>query len=85
MIPYKDKFLAIATPNSLHVLSGEPSDGNLFNVSDQFGIIAPKAWAVSPEGTVAFLSYNGVYLWKLAVLLSQCLSVMNGCLNCLKM
>jgi len=65
MIPYKDKFLAIATPNSLHVLSGEPSDGNLFNVSDQFGIIAPKAWAVSPEGTVAFLSYNGVYLWKL--------------------
>ena len=65
MIPHKDKFLVIATPNSLHILSGEPSDGNLSNVSDQFGIIAPKAWAVSPDETVAFLSNDGVYLWKL--------------------
>jgi hypothetical protein len=64
MVPIHDQVLVMATENSLWALRGDPvGGGRLQNVSDELGIIARDAWAISPDGLLAFLSNDGVYLW----------------------
>jgi len=63
MIPVHDRALVLATRNTLWVIRGDPVGGRLENVSDELGIVAPGAWAESPDGLLCFLSNDGVYLW----------------------
>ena len=60
-IPFRDDVLVLATRNSLWVLRGDPATGQIEILSDEVGIIAPYAWALY-EGTLAFLSNDGVYI-----------------------
>lgn len=61
IIPYRDKALIIATPNTLHVFEGDLVTGSLKMLDDDIGIIAPYGWAFNGE-TLAFLSNDGVYV-----------------------
>jgi len=62
IIPYRDYALIFACENSLWVLIGDPATGTLKNLSSEVGIIAPNAWALSPNGILAFLSNDGIYV-----------------------
>ncbi len=64
MIPIHDRALVMATAGTLWVLRGDPvAGGRLESVSDAIGIVAPNAWAMSPDGVVTFLSHDGVYVY----------------------
>lgn len=63
MVPVQDKALVFACANSLWSLRGDPTDGAMAQISDELGVIAPGAWAVAPDGMMAFLSNDGVYMW----------------------
>ena len=65
IIPRDDRHLVFACANSLWILSGDPADGQISRVSDQVGIIAPNAWAITPGGLMAFLSNTGVFTWSI--------------------
>lgn len=64
LIPLHDQALVIATENTLWILSGDPTTGAIRNVSDELGIVGPRAWAITPDGLLAFLSNDGIYLWS---------------------
>jgi len=64
MIPIHDQVLVMATASELWVLRGDPATGRLENVSDSVGIVDTNAWAMSPDGTLVFLSHDGVYVWS---------------------
>ena len=64
MIPVNDQVLVLATENGLWVLRGDPRTGSLSQVSDEIGVIHQDAWAMSPDGTLVFLSNDGVYVWQ---------------------
>jgi len=63
VIPVQDAALVLGSANGLWALRGDPATGQLEQVSGENGVIAPQAWAVSPDGLLAFLSNDGVYLW----------------------
>jgi len=63
VIPHNDQALAFAAQNALWTLRGDPVTGQLISVSTEIGVIAPGAWAKSPDGLLSFLSNDGVYLW----------------------
>lgn len=63
-IPFEDKALTFACENSLWVLYGDPATGKLERISGEIGIVSPNAWAMSADGQMAFLSNDGVYLWR---------------------
>ena len=60
MIASNDNSLIIASKNSLWILSGDPSGGQLKRISGDIGIVSSKAWCVT-DGTIFFLSDCGVY------------------------
>lgn len=62
VIPYRDHSLIFACENSLWALTGDPATGMLRCLSAEVGIIAPEAWALSPNGLLAFLSNDGIYV-----------------------
>jgi hypothetical protein len=64
LISVNDQALVLACANSLWVLRGDPTSGTLQRVSSEIGIIAPEAYAVSPDGMMVFLSNDGVYVWN---------------------
>lgn len=64
LIPVDDEHLVLASSNELWVLYGDPVTGRLRNVSEEIGVVAPGAWAMSPDGLLAFLSNDGVYVWQ---------------------
>jgi hypothetical protein len=64
LIPIHDKALVLASENTLWVLRGDPTTGSMENVSTEVGIVDPDAWAMSPDGTLVFLSNDGVYVWN---------------------
>lgn len=64
LVPVQDAALVFGSANGLWVLRGDPATGQMEHVSEEIGIIAPQAWAVSPDGALAFLSNDGVYLWQ---------------------
>ena len=65
VIPHRDDVLVLACANSLWALRGDPTTGNMKVVSSEIGILAPKAWAKTPDGLMAFLSNDGVYVWDM--------------------
>jgi len=64
LIPLEDKILLMATENSLWAMRGDPVTGSLESLSDWIGVVAPRAWAVSRDELVCFLSNDGVYVWS---------------------
>lgn len=63
LIPHRDKVLVMACENSLWTLRGDPTTGQIDAVTEDIGIISPEAWAKTPDGLIAFLSNDGLYLW----------------------
>jgi len=63
IIPVRDEVLVFASENGLWVLRGDPATGRMEQISGEIGVIAPNAWAVSPDGMLTFLSNDGVYVW----------------------
>lgn len=61
LIPFGDQALFFAAANELWLLKGDPVTGTAVQVSDGIGVLAPGAWAASPEGLVMFLSADGLY------------------------
>lgn len=62
MIAYGDSHMLFASRNGLWMLRGDPTDGSMIQVSNEIGVLSPSAWVRSPDGTVAFLSADGVYV-----------------------
>jgi len=60
MIAISDSSLILASKNSLWILRGDPSGGQLQRISDNIGIVSSKAWCVA-DGAIFFLSDCGVY------------------------
>jgi len=47
IIPVDNRFLVFACLNSMWVLHGDPATGRLQNVTQNVGVIAPEAWALT--------------------------------------
>jgi len=63
MVPYSDDYLLISGEAELWVLRGDPTFGGLLdNLSYTIGIIQKAAWCHTPDGTLAFLSKDGIYM-----------------------
>jgi len=62
MIPNNDQSMLISTKNGMWLLRGDPTDGSISLVSEEIGAITNTAWARAPNGLVAFLSNDGVYV-----------------------
>ena len=62
MIPMDDARLIMATERELWMLDGDPTTGSLRRFSDATGIVSGSAWAKAPDGTVAFLGLDGVFV-----------------------
>ncbi len=62
IIPFRDQYMIFACENSMWVLKEDPATGSMRCVSNEIGIIAPEAWALSPDGLMAFLSNDGIYI-----------------------
>jgi hypothetical protein len=62
LIAFGDSALLFASQNAMWLLRGDPTTGTVVRISDQIGVLAPTAWARSPEGVVTFLSNDGLYL-----------------------
>jgi hypothetical protein len=64
MIPWEDSSMIFATADELWILQGDPATGSLQQITDAAGIISSGAWAVSPDGAIAFLASDGVYFMQ---------------------
>jgi hypothetical protein len=62
MIPHADGSMMFASRNALWMLQGDPSAGKMVQVSSEIGVLSPTAWAKAPDGMVAFLSNDGIYV-----------------------
>lgn len=62
IIPHGDSILTLASMNAMWALRGDPADGSLAVLSTEIGIVAPQAWAMAPDGLLAFVSCDGVYV-----------------------
>lgn len=56
-----DRSMLLATAHGLFIMLGDPATGDLKCLSDEIGVVAPGAWANSPDGYTLFLSHDGVY------------------------
>jgi hypothetical protein len=55
--------LLFACEDELWMLKGDPAyGGTLDPVSSEVGIIAPNAWCRTPDGSIVFLTQEGLYL-----------------------
>jgi hypothetical protein len=61
MIRHQNSCMIFACLGSLWVLRGDVTAGGIINLSRHVGIIDKKAWCVTPEGIMFFLSRDGVY------------------------
>jgi len=62
LIPRGDEALVFAMRNEMWALRGDPTDGQMVQISGGIGVLTPQAWAMDSSGTVAFLSSDGVYM-----------------------
>lgn len=63
MVPFSDDYLVFGCLNSLWVLRGDPAaGGDLGAVSYECGIVGPNAWCKLPDGSLVFLSRDGLYI-----------------------
>jgi hypothetical protein len=62
LVPHSDDYLILGCRNSLWRMRGDPaSGGQLDCISHAVGIIGPKAWCLTPDGILVFLSLDGIY------------------------
>ena len=62
LIAHSDDYMVIGCTNSLWRMMGDPgSGGTLGALSHAIGIVGPKAWCLCPDGTLVFLSQDGLY------------------------
>ena len=63
LIPHSDDYLLMACRDSLWKMTGDPKNGGaLVNLSRAVGCVGPKAWCSLPDGSLLFMSLDGLYL-----------------------
>jgi hypothetical protein len=63
LIPHSDDYLVISCLTSLWKMTGDPANGGtLVNLSRAVGCVGPKAWCTLPDGSMLFLSLDGLYI-----------------------
>lgn len=62
MIPQSDQYLIISSMNSMWILNGDPAYGGQYqSLSRNIGCIQANAWTSMPDGSVMFMSKDGLY------------------------
>lgn len=62
LVPFSDDFLLIGGDHSIWIMNGDPADGgSIDNVSRSIGIVGPEAWCHHPDGSIFFVSYDGLH------------------------
>lgn len=63
MVPVGYDFLVMFGEQTTWVLRGDPAfGGQLFNLSRKVGCVSPDAWCYGPDGSIFFLSKDGLYV-----------------------
>ena len=63
LVPVGYDFLIMFGEQTTWVLRGDPAyGGQLFNLSRKVGCVSPEAWCYGPDGSVFFLSKDGLYV-----------------------
>jgi len=63
MVPVGYDFLVMFGEQTTWVLRGDPAfGGQLFNLSRKVGCVSPEAWCYGPDGSIFFLSKDGLYV-----------------------
>ena len=59
---FADDFLLVGCENELWVIHGDLALGGvMLSLSNEVGIIGPRAWCRTPSGSIVFMSNNGIY------------------------
>ena len=62
LIPQSDQYLIISSMDSMWILNGDPAYGGQFqSLSRNIGCIQDDAWTNMPDGSVVFMSKDGIY------------------------
>lgn len=61
LAPHGDSCIVFATKTSLWILQGDPTTGQVRNLSYEAGIVDKFAWCHTPDGWLVFLSQDGIY------------------------
>lgn len=62
LAPFSSDYLVMGCRNSLWVMRGDPGAGGVLDLlSTTVGIVSGDAWAMMPDGSLVFLSVNGLY------------------------
>lgn len=65
LIPFSDMAMVMGMAGSLAVMRGDPkAGGNIAFLSREVGIASKNAWARSPDGTLYFMAWDGLYRLK---------------------
>jgi len=59
---FSDDYLILGTATELWALHGDPvAGGQMLDLSDKAGIVGNQAWTRMPDGSLIYLSHNGLY------------------------
>lgn len=62
LIPYTDDYFIFGCAHSIWMLAGDLAQGGtITRLSEQMGILGPRAWTKSPDGTIWFVASGGLY------------------------
>ena len=62
LMPHSDQYLVMASLDSLSILNGDPGSGGQFQtLSTTIGCVGATAWCGMPDGSIMFLSRDGLY------------------------
>lgn len=61
LIPFSNDYLKLGCAHSLWMFQGDPTTGNIVNVSQNIGVVGKDAWTVDPAGTLYFVATGGLY------------------------
>ena len=62
LIPHSDQYLIFAGTDAMSILNGDPAYGGQMQVlSPTIGCLGPAAWCQLPDGSIMFMSRDGLY------------------------
>lgn len=62
LIPYTDDYFVFGCAHSVWMLAGDLTQGGtITRLSEQMGIAGPRAWTMSPDGTIWFVASGGLH------------------------
>lgn len=62
LIPYTDDYFVFGCAHSVWMLQGDLANGGtIVRLSEQMGILGPRAWTKDPDGTIWFIASGGLY------------------------